>query len=115
MQFWRIGTSAQRRSQFRIEGMPLYVLATDGHPLSRPRKLTELSSARERVDAIAIGPQPGEYAMSTIPFQNEGWKKPEPIGRWRRSCPPERARRAHKRKRDPAPRLAARRGSTKCA
>src|SRR5258708_11661483 len=22
--------------------------------------------------------QPGEYAMSTIPFQNEGWKKPEP-------------------------------------
>ena len=31
----------------------------------------------ERVDAIAIGPQSGEYAMRTIPFQNEAWKKPQ--------------------------------------
>ncbi len=80
MQFWRIGNiGATAFLKFRIEGMPLYVLATDGHPLSRPRKLTELFlGPGERIDAIAIGPQPGEYAMSTIPFQNEGWKKPEP-------------------------------------
>ena len=80
MQFWRIGNiGATAFLRFRIEGMPLYVLATDGHPLSRPRKLTELFlGPGERIDAIAIGPQPGEYAMSTVPFQNEGWKKPEP-------------------------------------
>jgi suppressor of ftsI len=80
MQFWRIGNiGATEFLKFRIEGMPLYVLATDGHPLSRPRKLTELFlGPGERVDAIAIGPQAGEYAMRTIPFQNEGWKKPEP-------------------------------------
>jgi FtsP/CotA-like multicopper oxidase with cupredoxin domain len=80
MQFWRIGNiGAEAFLKFRIEGMPLYVLATDGHPLSRPRKTTELFlGPGERVDAIAIGPQPGEYAMSTVPFQNEAWNKPGP-------------------------------------
>src|SRR5229473_4022439 len=80
MQFWRIGNiGATAFLKFRIEGMPLYILATDGHPLSRPRKVTELFlGPGERVDAIAIGPQSGEYAMRTIPFQNEAWKKPEP-------------------------------------
>jgi len=80
MQFWRIGNiGAEAFLKFRIEGMPLYVLATDGHPLSQPRKATQLFlGPGERVDAIAIGPQAGEYAMSTIPFQNEAWKKPEP-------------------------------------
>jgi len=80
MQFWRIGNiGAEAFLKFRIEGMPLYILATDGHPLSRPRKVTELFlGPGERVDAIAIGPPPGEYAMRTIPFQNEAWKKPEP-------------------------------------
>src|SRR6267142_2266261 len=80
MQFWRIGNiGATAFLKFRIEGMPLFVLATDGHPLSRPRKMTELFlGPGERVDAIAIGPQPGEYALSTVPFQNEAWKKPEP-------------------------------------
>src|SRR5467141_2625994 len=83
MQFWRIGNiGATAFLKLRIEGMPLYVLATDGHPLSRPRKLTELFlGPGERIDAIAIGPQAGEYAMRTIPFQNEGWKKPEPSRR----------------------------------
>src|SRR6267143_1842316 len=83
MQFWRIGNiGATAFLKFRIEGMPLYVLATDGHPLSRPRKLTELFlGPGERIDAIAIGPQAGEYAMRTISFQNEGWKKPEPSRR----------------------------------
>jgi len=80
MQFWRIGNiGAEQFLKFRVEGMPLYIVATDGHPLSRPRKLTELFlGPGERVDAIAIGPQSGEYAMSTIPFPNEAWKKPGP-------------------------------------
>src|SRR6267378_6935941 len=80
MQFWRIGNiGATAFLKFRIEGMPLYVLATDGHPLSRPRKATELFlGPGERVDAIALGPQSGEYAMRTVPFQNEAWNKPAP-------------------------------------
>jgi FtsP/CotA-like multicopper oxidase with cupredoxin domain len=80
MQFWRIGNiGAEMFLNFGIEGMPLYVVATDGHPLSRPRKMTQLFlGPGERVDAIAIGPRSGEYAMRTIPFKNEAWKKPEP-------------------------------------
>jgi len=60
MQFWRIGNiGATAFLKFRIEGMPLYVLATDGHPLLRPRKLTELFlGPGERIDAIAIARNP---------------------------------------------------------
>jgi suppressor of ftsI len=80
MQFWRLGNiGATLFIKFRIEGMPLYVVATDGHPLSRPRKMSEFFiGPGQRIDAIVIGPQPGDYAMRTIPFQNEAWKKPDP-------------------------------------
>jgi suppressor of ftsI len=83
LQFWRIANiGAELFMRLRIEGMPLCVLATDGHPLSRPRKVTELFlGPGERVDAIAIGPRSGEYAMSTVPFQNQAWKKPDPARR----------------------------------
>jgi FtsP/CotA-like multicopper oxidase with cupredoxin domain len=81
MQFWRIAhIGASQFFKFQIEGMPLYVLATDGHALSRPRKVTEFFiGPGERVDAIAIGPAPGEYLMRTISFQNEAWRPPEPV------------------------------------
>jgi suppressor of ftsI len=80
MQFWRLANiGATLFLKFRIEGMALYVVATDGHPLSQPRKMTEFFiGPGERVDAIAVGPQPGEYAMTTIPFQNQAWKNPDP-------------------------------------
>jgi suppressor of ftsI len=80
MQFWRLGNiGATLFIKFRIEGMPLYLVATDGHPLSRPRKMSEFFiGPGQRIDAIVIGPQPGDYAMRTIPFQNEAWKKPDP-------------------------------------
>ena len=80
-QFWRIGhIGATIFIKFHIEGMPLYVLATDGHPLSSPRKVSEFFiGPGERIDAVAIGPEPGEYAMRTISFQNEAWRKPEPV------------------------------------
>ena len=83
MQFWRIANiGATLFIKFRIAGMPLYVVATDGHPLSRPRKMTEFFlGPGERIDVIAIGPGAGEYAMNTIPFQNEAWRKPEPSRR----------------------------------
>ncbi len=81
LQFWRIAhIGASLFIRFQIEGMPLYILATDGHPLSQPRKVSEFFiGPGERIDAIAIGPQSGEYAMRTISFQNEAWRPPEPV------------------------------------
>jgi FtsP/CotA-like multicopper oxidase with cupredoxin domain len=83
MQFWRIANiGATLFIKLRVAGMPLYALATDGHPLSRPRRLTELFlGPGQRIDAIAIGPQPGEYAMATVAFQNEAWRTPDPARR----------------------------------
>jgi FtsP/CotA-like multicopper oxidase with cupredoxin domain len=81
MQFWRIANiGATLFIKFQIAGMPLYAVATDGHPLSQPRKMSEFFvGPGQRIDAIAIGPQAGEYAMRTVPFQNEAWKKPGPV------------------------------------
>ena len=81
MQFWRIAhIGASEFYKFRIEGMPLYVMATDGHALSQPRKVSEFFiGPGERIDAIAIGPAPGEYPMRTISYQNEAWRPPEPV------------------------------------
>ena len=80
MQFWRIANiGATLFIKFQIEGMPLYVMATDGHPLSQPRKMSEFFlGPGERIDVIAIGPQAGEYVMRTISFPNEAWRKPDP-------------------------------------
>lgn len=81
MQFWRIAhIGASDFYKLRIEGIPLYVVATDGHALSQPRKTTEFFiGPGERIDAIAIGPPAGEYPMRTISFQNEAWRPPEPV------------------------------------
>lgn len=79
-QFWRIAhIGATLFIKFHVEGMPLYVVATDGHPLSRPQRLTEFfMGPGQRMDVIVIGPPGGEYAMRTIPFRNQGWKAPDP-------------------------------------
>jgi suppressor of ftsI len=81
MQLWRIAHSgASEFYKFRIEGMPLYIVATDGHALSQPRKMTEFFiGPGERIDAIAVGPPAGEYPMRSISFQNEAWRPPEPV------------------------------------
>jgi suppressor of ftsI len=80
MQFWRLANiGAELFIKLRLEGMELYVIATDGHALTQPRKTTQLFlGAGQRVDAIVIGPPAGEYRMTTIPFQNEAWKTPAP-------------------------------------
>jgi FtsP/CotA-like multicopper oxidase with cupredoxin domain len=80
MQFWRIANiGASLFFPFQIEGMPLYVVATDGHPLSRPRKSSEfLIGPGQRIDAVAIGPPAGEYAMATKEFKNMAWREPFP-------------------------------------
>ena len=42
MQFWRIAhIGASEFYKFRVEGMPLYVVATDGHALSRRSPLRQ--------------------------------------------------------------------------
>lgn len=80
MQLWRIANiSAELFARLRIDAMPLYVLATDGHPLPRPGRMTELFlGPGERIDAIVVGPSSGEYALHTVSFQNEAWKEPGP-------------------------------------
>jgi suppressor of ftsI len=80
VQFWRIANiGATLFIKFRIEGMPLYVVATDGHPLSRPQRMTAFFvGPGQRIDAIVIGPPAGEYSMTTIPFQNEAWRAADP-------------------------------------
>jgi FtsP/CotA-like multicopper oxidase with cupredoxin domain len=80
LQLWRIAhIGASDFYKFSIEGMPLYVVATDGHALSRPRKMTEFFiGPGERIDAIAVGPPSGEYMMRTISFRNEAWRPAEP-------------------------------------
>lgn len=81
MQFWRIANiGASDFYKVRIDGVSLYVVATDGHALSRPRKMPEFFiGPGEQIDAIAVGPPAGEYNMRTISFQNEAWRPPEPV------------------------------------
>jgi FtsP/CotA-like multicopper oxidase with cupredoxin domain len=80
MQFWRIGhIGATLFIKFCIEGMPLYVVARDGHPLTQPQKVSEFFvGPGERIEAIAVGPEPGEYPIMTIPFQDQAWRRPFP-------------------------------------
>jgi suppressor of ftsI len=77
IQFWRIAhIGATLFAPFRFSGVSLYVIATDGHPLSRPRKMNEfLLGPGQRIDAIAIGPPPGKYAIATLPFKNMAWRE----------------------------------------
>ncbi len=80
IEFWRIANiGATLFSPFKIEGVALYAVATDGHPLSHPRKIEEfLLGPGQRIDAIAVGPPAGEYAMGTLLFKNMAWRDPFP-------------------------------------
>ena len=80
MQLWRIANiGATLFSPYAIRNMPLYVIATDGHPLSRPRKISEfMLGPGQRIDAIAIGPPAGEYPLGTLLFKNMAWRDPFP-------------------------------------
>jgi FtsP/CotA-like multicopper oxidase with cupredoxin domain len=79
-QFWRIGNiGAEMFFKLRLEGVRLYAVATDGNPLSRPSPVTDLFlGPGERIDLIAVAPQPGAYHMHTVSFQNEAWRTPRP-------------------------------------
>jgi FtsP/CotA-like multicopper oxidase with cupredoxin domain len=79
-QFWRIGNiGAEMFFKLRVEGVRLYAIATDGNPLSRPSPVADLFlGPGERVDLIAVAPEPGAYLMHTVSFANEAWRKPRP-------------------------------------
>jgi suppressor of ftsI len=83
IQFWRIANiGATLFFPLQIEGMPLYVIATDGHPLAQPKKIDQvLLGPGQRIDAIVIGPPAGEYAMNTPLFKNMAWRDPFPAQR----------------------------------
>jgi suppressor of ftsI len=80
MQFWRIANiGATLFFPLQVQGMPLYVIATDGHPLAQPRKMEEvLLGPGQRIDAIVIGPPAAEYGMGTLLFKNMAWRDPFP-------------------------------------
>jgi suppressor of ftsI len=80
VQFWLIAhIGATLFIKLRVGGMPVYQIATDGHPLPRPQRTSELFlGPGQRVDAIVIGPPAGEYSVQSVPFQNQAWKPPLP-------------------------------------
>jgi FtsP/CotA-like multicopper oxidase with cupredoxin domain len=82
MQLWRIANiGASMFMKFAVADMTLRVIARGGRPLRQPNQQSTLFlGPGERVDAIAVGPAAGEYAMATVPFQNEGMAggRPEP-------------------------------------
>jgi suppressor of ftsI len=80
LQFWRIAhIGATLFVKFTLGGLPFYVVATDGHAVSSPRRTTEFfMGPGQRYDVIFVGPPAGEYAMRTVSFQNEAWLAPEP-------------------------------------
>jgi suppressor of ftsI len=80
MQFWRIANiGATYFFPLQVQGMPLYVFATDGHPLSQPRKINGvLLGPGQRIDVVAIGPPAGEYTMGTLSFHNMAWRETFP-------------------------------------
>ena len=117
MQFWRIGhIGATLFIKFSIEGMPLYVVATDGHPLSPPRKVTEFflgPGEADRRDRDWSGRRRIRHEDDSIsePSLAETGTR---ASSWRRSCQPARGHRPRK----PRPRFcisasAARDGSMK--
>jgi suppressor of ftsI len=80
MQFWRIANiGATLFFPLQVTGMPLYVIATDGHPLAQPKKIDQvLLGPGQRIDALVIGPPAGEYPMNTPLFKNMAWRDPFP-------------------------------------
>ncbi|MFC0397915.1 multicopper oxidase family protein [Paraburkholderia rhizosphaerae] len=80
LQYWRVAhIGATLFVKFAADDLPFYVVATDGHVLSAPRRTTGFfMGPGQRYDLIFVGPEAGEYAMRTIPFQNEAWLPPEP-------------------------------------
>jgi FtsP/CotA-like multicopper oxidase with cupredoxin domain len=79
-QFWRIGNiGADLFVNLRLEDGRLYVVATDGHPHSRPTVAKDiLLGPGQRVEAIVVGPLPGRYDLRSEPLILEEGRPPLP-------------------------------------
>jgi len=72
MQFWRSPISARRSSSNAHRRHAALCCGNRRPPAVAAAKAHRvLSRPGQRIDAIAIGPEPGEYAMGTTAFQNE--------------------------------------------
>ena len=80
MQFWRIANvGADLFLKLKIEGMPFYVLATDGYWLKRPEKTDDmLIGPGQRREVVVVGGKPGRYAFKSVSFSLEEGQPPLP-------------------------------------
>jgi suppressor of ftsI len=70
VQYWRIGNiGADLFLKLKLEGMPLYVIATDGHYLKRPTQMADVMlGPGQRIEALIIGGAPGNYKFKSVSF-----------------------------------------------
>jgi suppressor of ftsI len=78
-QFWRIGNiGADLFLRLKLDGTPMYVVATDGHTLVRPQRAADiLLGPRQRVEVV-VGPTSGRYAFLSVPLLLEEGRPPLP-------------------------------------
>jgi Glycine cleavage H-protein len=73
-----------------VTGMPLYVVATDGHPLSRPGKIAEFfSGPASGSTRLRLGRRPADTRCGRFTFKTMLGRSPPRAGRWPRSCQPD--------------------------
>jgi FtsP/CotA-like multicopper oxidase with cupredoxin domain len=71
-QFWHIGNiGADLFLKLKLEGTPMYVVATDGHTLVRPHRAADiLLGPGQRVEVVVVGPTSGCYAFRSVPRES---------------------------------------------
>ncbi|HTB75605.1 MAG TPA: multicopper oxidase domain-containing protein [Polyangiaceae bacterium] len=76
----RIGNiSADLFLKLKLDGASRYAIATDGHPLLRPKRIDEtLLGPGQRIEVVVTGPPDGRYAFRSIPFVLEEGRPPLP-------------------------------------
>lgn len=79
-QFWRIGNvGADLFLRLKLDGTPMYVVATDGHTLVQPRRADDiLLGPGERVEVVVVGPASGRHAFRSLPLVLEEGRPPLP-------------------------------------
>jgi len=79
-QFWRIGNiGADLFLRLKLDGSPMYVVATDGHTLARPQRADDiLLGPGQRVEVVVVGPASGRHAFRSLPLVLEEGRPPLP-------------------------------------
>src|SRR5262249_58697050 len=79
-QFWRIGNvGADLFLWLKLDGSPMFLVATDGHALVRPTRADEiLLGPGQRAEVVVVGRAPGRYAFRSVPLVLEEGRPPLP-------------------------------------